>query len=89
MVSLSSFAGQVFGSVVANLEHFEDQPDRETPLFVGRVVAAPAADVDVMRHSGRWLVAAEPAEDYGVVDEHGSLPHSNRRRLLGSDEPET
>lgn len=38
VVSLSSFAGQVFGSVVANLEHFEDQPDRETPLFVGRVV---------------------------------------------------
>jgi hypothetical protein len=42
-----------------------------------------APGVVVMRHSGRWLVAAEVAEDYGVVDEHGHLPASNRAQFLG------
>ena len=72
-------------SVLANLQYFADEPNRETPLFVGRVVAALAADPDVMRHSGRWLVGAEVAADYGVVDEHGHLPASNRSRFHRSD----
>ncbi len=70
-------------SVVANLQYFEAQTNRETPLFVGRVVAALAADPDVMRLTGQWLVAAEVADTYGVVDEHGHRPYSNRAEILG------
>ena len=65
-----------------NLQFFADEPNRETPLFVGRVVAALATDPDVKRYSGRWLVAAELAERYGVIDEHGHRPLSNRSRFL-------
>jgi hypothetical protein len=87
VASVSLYPGLVLTeSVLANLQYFEDQPNRETPLFVGRVVAALATDPDVMRHSGRWLVAAEVAADYGVVDEHGHLPASNRTQFHRSEE---
>jgi NAD(P)-dependent dehydrogenase (short-subunit alcohol dehydrogenase family) len=83
VASVALYPGLVLTEgVLANLRYFEDQPNRETPLFVGRVVAALAADPDVMRQSGRWLVAAEVAAAYGVVDEHGHLPHSNRDQFL-------
>ena len=83
ITSLSLYPGLVLTEgVLANLQYFEDQPNRETPLFVGRVVAALAADQDVIRHSGRWLIAAELAATYGVVDEHGELPRSNRELFL-------
>ena len=84
VASVSLYPGLVLTEgVLANIQYFEDQPNRETPLFVGRVVAALAADPDVLRLSGRWLVAAEVAAAYDVVDEHGRLPRSNRRDLLG------
>lgn len=74
-------------SVQANLQYFEDQTNRETPLFVGRVVAALASDPDVMRLTGRWLVAAEVAAAYRVVDASGRLPASNRPDVLGEPVP--
>jgi NAD(P)-dependent dehydrogenase (short-subunit alcohol dehydrogenase family) len=86
VTSVSLYPGLVLTeSVRANIEHFAHEPNRETPLFVGRVVAALAADPDVLRLTGRWLVAAELAADYGVTDEHGVLPHSNRRAILGEE----
>ena len=88
VASVSLYPGLVLTeSVVQNLQYFVDEPNRETPLFVGRVVAALAADPHVVRHSGRWLVAAEVARDYGVTDEHGHLPESNRGRFLGESSP--
>lgn len=88
VASLSLYPGLVLTeSVRANLQHFADQPNRETPLFVGRVVAALAADADVLRLTGRWLVAAEVAAHYGVVDEHGVLPRSHRPDILGEPVP--
>jgi NAD(P)-dependent dehydrogenase (short-subunit alcohol dehydrogenase family) len=84
IASVSLYPGLVLTeSVQANLQYFEDQTNRETPLFVGRVVAALASDPDVMRLTGRWLVAAEVAAEYRVVDEQGVLPHSNRPDILG------
>jgi NAD(P)-dependent dehydrogenase (short-subunit alcohol dehydrogenase family) len=83
VTSLSLYPGLVLTEgVLVNLQYFENEPNRETPLFVGRVVAALAADHDVIRHSGRWLIAAELAVTYGVVDEHGALPRSNREMFL-------
>jgi len=88
VASVSLYPGLVLTeSVLANIQHFAHQPNRETPLFVGRAVAALATDPDVLRLTGRWLVAAEVAAAYGVTDEHGRLPHSNRPAILGQPVP--
>ena len=42
--------------------------------FTGRAVAALAADPDVLRHSGKVLVAASVARDYGFTDIDGTTP---------------
>jgi NAD(P)-dependent dehydrogenase (short-subunit alcohol dehydrogenase family) len=46
----------------------------ESQRFTGRAVAALARDPEVGRHSGRALVAAQLAREYGFVDVDGSLP---------------
>jgi NAD(P)-dependent dehydrogenase (short-subunit alcohol dehydrogenase family) len=46
----------------------------ETPFYVGRAVAALAADKNVMKKSGRVFTAAELAEEYGFTDADGSRP---------------
>jgi NAD(P)-dependent dehydrogenase (short-subunit alcohol dehydrogenase family) len=47
----------------------------ETPLFVGRCVAALAADPDVAKKNGRVFASWDLAEEYGVNDADGSRPH--------------
>jgi NAD(P)-dependent dehydrogenase (short-subunit alcohol dehydrogenase family) len=47
----------------------------ETPLFVGRCVAALAADPNVMAKNGRVFASWDLAEEYGVTDADGSRPH--------------
>jgi NAD(P)-dependent dehydrogenase (short-subunit alcohol dehydrogenase family) len=47
----------------------------ETPCFVGRAVAALAADPEVMRKSGRILSSWELSEEYGFEDIDGNRPH--------------
>ena len=46
----------------------------ETPRFVGRAVAALAADPDVARHNGASLSAGELARVYAFTDLDGSRP---------------
>ena len=46
----------------------------ETPRFVGRAVAALAADPDVQRHNGASLSSGELAKQYGFTDLDGSQP---------------
>ncbi|WP_349370170.1 SDR family NAD(P)-dependent oxidoreductase [Salinarimonas sp.] len=46
----------------------------ETPLFVGRAVAALAADPDVARHAGRVVATADLARAYGFTDVDGRVP---------------
>lgn len=46
----------------------------ETPLFVGRAVAALAADPDVIRKTGQILLASELAVEYGFTDVDGKIP---------------
>jgi NAD(P)-dependent dehydrogenase (short-subunit alcohol dehydrogenase family) len=59
------------GAIAAD-EHFARS---ETPRFVGRVVAALAADPDVMRFSGRTLHSGPLAEEYEIDDVDGSRPN--------------
>ena len=59
----------------------------ESPEFAGRAVAALAGDPGVARHTGRCLVAAELAEEYGFTDLGGTRPATARdhfRRRSGS-----
>ena len=84
ITSISLYPGLVLTeSVLANLQYFEHEMNRETPLFVGRAVAALAADDGAFSLTGRWLVAAETADTYGLTDEHGDRPTSNRSTILG------
>jgi NAD(P)-dependent dehydrogenase (short-subunit alcohol dehydrogenase family) len=55
-----------------------DLSNSESPEFVGRAVAALAADPNVLRRTGRVLVAAELAEEYGFTDIDGTRPVSLR-----------
>ena len=57
-------------SVLKNAKHF-DMSNSESPQFIGRVVAALATDPDVMKKSGKVLVAAQEALEYGVQDIDG------------------
>ena len=47
----------------------------ETPLLVGRCVAALAADPAVAQKAGRVFASWDLAEEYGVDDADGSRPH--------------
>ncbi|MFD5571486.1 SDR family oxidoreductase [Streptomyces cadmiisoli] len=66
-------------------ENWRDALDRvphfaisETPRYVGRAVAALAADADVARFNGRSLSSGGLAQDYGFTDLDGSRPDAWR-----------
>jgi NAD(P)-dependent dehydrogenase (short-subunit alcohol dehydrogenase family) len=58
----------------------------ETPLFVGRAVAALAADPNVRAKNGRAFASWDLAEEYGVTDADGTRPHFVR--WLQENQPE-
>ena len=58
----------------------------ETPLFVGRCVAALAADPNVAKKNGRVYASWDLAEEYGVSDADGTRPHFVR--WLQENQPE-
>jgi NAD(P)-dependent dehydrogenase (short-subunit alcohol dehydrogenase family) len=47
----------------------------ETPLFVGRGVAALAADPEVGNKNGRVVASWDLGDEYGVTDADGTRPH--------------
>ncbi|TVZ02457.1 SDR family NAD(P)-dependent oxidoreductase [Trebonia kvetii] len=53
----------------------------ETPEFTGHVIAALAADPDVLAVSGRTLIGAEVAQQYGITDAGGRRPPSMRELM--------
>jgi NAD(P)-dependent dehydrogenase (short-subunit alcohol dehydrogenase family) len=53
----------------------------ETPLFVGRAVAALAADPDVMKRTGMLFSSWELARDYGFTDYDGRRPDWGRHAI--------
>jgi NAD(P)-dependent dehydrogenase (short-subunit alcohol dehydrogenase family) len=50
----------------------------ESPLYVGRAVAALASDPQVSNKSGRVFSSWDLAEEYGFTDADGSRPHWTR-----------
>jgi NAD(P)-dependent dehydrogenase (short-subunit alcohol dehydrogenase family) len=53
----------------------------ETPEFTGHVIAALAADPDLLAVSGRTLIGAEVARQYGISDRDGRHPPSVRELM--------
>jgi dehydrogenase/reductase SDR family member 1 len=51
-----------------------DLSNSESPEFIGRAVAALAADPDIARRTGSVLVAATLGTDYGFTDVDGKQP---------------
>ena len=69
-------------NVLKNAEYV-DLSNSESPEFVGRAVAALHDDPDRKRHTGKALVVAELAEEYGFTDVDGTQPRSLRNGLTG------
>ena len=71
---VSLYPGMVRTEKVMASAAWLDLSNSESPQFIGRAVAALAADSDVMRHTGKVLVAAALAQDYGFRDIDGKSP---------------
>jgi NAD(P)-dependent dehydrogenase (short-subunit alcohol dehydrogenase family) len=57
-------------------EEVFDFSNSESPQFIGRAVAALAADPNVLTRTGQTLVAADLGEEYGFTDVDGKQPRS-------------
>jgi NAD(P)-dependent dehydrogenase (short-subunit alcohol dehydrogenase family) len=74
VAALSLYPGLVrTEGVMENAQHF-DLSNSESPQFIGRAVAALAADPKIMAKSGQVLVAAALALEYGFADIDGKQP---------------
>ena len=71
---VSVYPGLVRTEKVMAAAQYLDLSNSESPDFIGRAVAALAEDADVLRHSGRILVAAQLGRDYGFADIDGKTP---------------
>ncbi len=71
---VSLYPGLVRTEKVMEAAQWLDLSNSESPEFIGRAVAALATDPDVLRHTGKVLVAAALAHEYGFTDIDGSTP---------------
>ncbi len=71
---VSLYPGMVRTEKVMQAAEWLDLSNSESPEFIGRAVAALAADPDVMRHTGTIRVAASLALEYGFTDIDGKKP---------------
>jgi len=81
---------ELFGVTEANWrDHIARDPhwsESETPLYVGRCIAALAADPQHWRVSGSALTSWDLAEQYGVDDADGRRPHWGRYIAAQTDD---
>jgi NAD(P)-dependent dehydrogenase (short-subunit alcohol dehydrogenase family) len=71
---VSLYPGMVRTEKVMASAAWLDLSNSESPEFIGRAIAALAADPEVLRHTGNVLVAAALALDYGFTDIDGKSP---------------
>ena len=71
---VSLYPGMVRTEKVMAAAQWLDLTNSESPEFIGRAVAALAADPHVLRHTGMVVVAASLAREYGFTDTDGSTP---------------
>lgn len=75
---VSLYPGLVRTEKIMEAASFLDLTNSESPEFIGRAIAALAADADVLRYSGKVLVAAAIAMQYGFTDIDGKSPRPLR-----------
>jgi dehydrogenase/reductase SDR family member 1 len=71
---VSLYPGMVRTEKVMQAAEWLDLSNSESPEFIGRAVAALAADPNVMRHTGAIRVAAALGLEYGFTDIDGKTP---------------
>ncbi|HXA79271.1 MAG TPA: SDR family NAD(P)-dependent oxidoreductase [Candidatus Acidoferrales bacterium] len=71
---VSLYPGLVRTESVMRFAQFLDLSNSESPQFIGRAVAALAGDPESLRRTGRTLIAAEVAAEFGLTDIDGSRP---------------
>ena len=86
VAAVALYPGLVRTEGVLKAGEYFDLSNSESPQFIGRAVAALAADSDVLRRTGQVLVAAALARDYGFTDVDGKRPTSLRATELPSAE---
>jgi len=74
VAAVALYPGLVRTEGVMAAAQFFDLSNSESPQFIGRAVAALAADPNVMKKSGQVLVAAALAREYGFTDVDGKQP---------------
>lgn len=71
---VSLYPGLVRTEGVMKAAQYFDLTNSESPQFIGRAVAALAADPDIMHKTGQILVAAAVAQEYDFRDIDGKQP---------------
>jgi dehydrogenase/reductase SDR family member 1 len=71
---VSLYPGLVRTEKVMEAAPWLDLTNSESPEFTGRAIVALATDPDVLRHTGKVLVAADLAKEYGFTDLDGTTP---------------
>jgi NAD(P)-dependent dehydrogenase (short-subunit alcohol dehydrogenase family) len=71
---VSLYPGLVRTEKVMEAAAYLDLSNSESPQFIGRAVAALACDPGIMQKSGKILVAAALAQEYGFTDIDGQQP---------------
>jgi dehydrogenase/reductase SDR family member 1 len=71
---VSLYPGLVRTEKVMEAAAYLDLSNSESPQFIGRSVAALAADPNIMSKSGQVIVAANVAQEYGFEDIDGKRP---------------
>jgi dehydrogenase/reductase SDR family member 1 len=76
VAAVSLYPGLVRTEKVMAAAQWLDLSNSESPEFIGRAVVALANDPDIMSKSGRVLVAAALAQEYGFTDVDGKTPRA-------------
>jgi len=71
---VSLYPGLVRTENVMRFAQFLDLSNSESPQFIGRAIAALAGDLEILRCTGRILIAADVAAEYGCTDIDGKQP---------------
>ena len=74
VTAVSLYPGLVRTEKVMESAQWLDLTNSESPEFIGRAVVALAMDPDALRHTGKVLVAAALAKEYGFTDIDGTTP---------------
>ena len=74
VAAVSLYPGLVRTEKVMEAAAWLDMSNSESPQFIGRAIAALAADPKLMERSGQALIAASLAQDYGFTDVDGKTP---------------